>query len=188
MFTTIHSTARSSFTNVHGYAADIPCFGCPWGFNMGYNTCNFPDVPNWSPENVDARLADALKGSAAQDTFNYDGVRQKLKYLVSRRAPRLHTAARECCAANGWRACSDFAPKHVRAPEVRAVGLRRREARDVQGNAGVSHIAAGLAAPHGQAHETGTFCDLFIICCFKERQHGKLQERAVGGAELACCS
>lgn len=82
VFTTIHSTARSSFTNVHGYAADIPCFGCPWGFNMGYNTCNFPDVPNWSPENVDARLADALKGSAAQDTFNYDGISHRNMFAL----------------------------------------------------------------------------------------------------------
>ncbi|KAJ1476428.1 S-adenosyl-L-methionine-dependent methyltransferase, partial [Baffinella frigidus] len=34
VFTTIHATVRSSFTHVHGYAADIPCFGCPWGYSL----------------------------------------------------------------------------------------------------------------------------------------------------------
>ena len=51
---------RSSFQHVHPYAVDIPSFGCPWGFNVCYNSCAWPDAPNWDAATVDKKLAEAL--------------------------------------------------------------------------------------------------------------------------------
>jgi spermidine synthase len=95
VFTTIHSTCRcahrhvyccarhvlnggvgagrSSFKHVHPYAVDIPSFGCPWGFNLCYNSCAYPDAPNWDAETVNKRLVEVLGEKAAQELHNYDG-------------------------------------------------------------------------------------------------------------------
>ena len=64
---------RSSFQHVHPYAVDIPSFGCPWGFNVCYNSCAWPDAPNWDAATVDKKLAEALGVEAAQALHNYDG-------------------------------------------------------------------------------------------------------------------
>ncbi len=64
---------RSSFKHVHPYAVDIPSFGCPWGFNLCYNTCAYPDAPNWDAETVNKKLVEALGEKAAQELHNYDG-------------------------------------------------------------------------------------------------------------------
>jgi spermidine synthase len=94
VFTTIHSTCRydraphadccvqhahdggngrSSFKHVHPYAVDIPSFGCPWGFNLCYNSCAHPDAPNWDAETVNKRLVEALGEETTQALHNYDG-------------------------------------------------------------------------------------------------------------------
>lgn len=73
VFTTIHSTCRSSFNHVHPYAVDIPSFGCPWGFNMCYNSCAWPDAPNWDAATVNKKLSEALGPEAFAALHNYDG-------------------------------------------------------------------------------------------------------------------
>lgn len=37
-FTVIHKTLKSVFKEVAMMAADIPSFGCNWGFNMAVDT------------------------------------------------------------------------------------------------------------------------------------------------------
>ena len=71
VFTTIHKTLAASFDNVHGYAVEVPSFGCPWGYNLCYNKCNFADVPNWDPKDTDARLKAALKVTPLVDIRTY---------------------------------------------------------------------------------------------------------------------
>ena len=59
---------------MHGYAVDIPSFGCPWGYNLCYNSCAFPDVPNWDVDSVNRRIKEALKDGEAEKLHNYDGI------------------------------------------------------------------------------------------------------------------
>jgi hypothetical protein len=35
----------------------VPSFGCPWGFNLCYNKCTYPAVPDWNPSDTTNRLA-----------------------------------------------------------------------------------------------------------------------------------
>ena len=83
---------RSSFKHVHPYAVDIPSFGCPWGFNMCYNTCAYPDAPNWDAETVNKKLVEALgeKSGAALDRV----------YSVAARLSGLSAGAVEESAGN----------------------------------------------------------------------------------------
>jgi predicted membrane-bound spermidine synthase len=60
-FTTIHNTLKNSFKHCHPYAVDIPSFGCPWGYNLCYNSCAHPDVFNWEPADIDKRIQEAIK-------------------------------------------------------------------------------------------------------------------------------
>jgi len=75
-FTTIHNTLRNSFEHAYPYAVDIPAFGCPWGYNLCYNSCAHPDVFNWDPKSVDDRIAAAIKPECLP-LHDYDGHRHR---------------------------------------------------------------------------------------------------------------
>ena len=80
-FTTIHNTLRNSFKHAHPYAVDVPSFGCPWGYNLCYNSCANPDVPNWDPATVDQRISEAIKPECLP-FHDYDGHRHRGLFVL----------------------------------------------------------------------------------------------------------
>jgi len=67
-FTVIHNTMKQSFPKVYGYSAEIPSFGSPWGFNLGFMSTDMLD----DPKKIDERLIKRLKDPEALRF--YDGV------------------------------------------------------------------------------------------------------------------
>mmetsp|Transcript_62270 Transcript_62270/g.146812 ORF Transcript_62270/g.146812 Transcript_62270/m.146812 type:complete len:320 (-) Transcript_62270:26-985(-) len=74
VFSTIHSTCRSSFKHAHGFFVEIPSYGCPWGFNLCYNNAAFPQPQDWDPKEVDARLSKSIKDIETKPMHAYDGM------------------------------------------------------------------------------------------------------------------
>lgn len=67
-FTVIHNTMKQSFQNVSAYMAEVPSFGSPWGFNLGFASDEgFPDQTE-----IDKRINERLKDP--KDLRFYDGL------------------------------------------------------------------------------------------------------------------
>jgi len=67
-FTVIHNTMRVSFPTTYPYLAEIPSFGCPWGFNMGFkNGGKLPDK-----HEINKRISNRMKDPECLRF--YDGV------------------------------------------------------------------------------------------------------------------
>jgi len=71
-FTTIHSTLKSSFTNVAPYNAPVASFGCPWGFNMAFDKDE--DPANWDAAKIDSAIEGALVDLDSKPLQYLDGI------------------------------------------------------------------------------------------------------------------
>lgn len=71
-FTVIHKTLKTAFKNVVMSVADVPSFGCCWGFNLASNsdTLNADENRRKDPADTDAEIASRITG----ELRFYDGV------------------------------------------------------------------------------------------------------------------
>lgn len=74
----IHNTLKQAFSTVVPFNANVPSFGCPWGFNLATNDSSVSarKVLDMSVEIIDAKIESRLKGGAASLRY-YDGVSHK---------------------------------------------------------------------------------------------------------------
>jgi len=84
-FSAIHQTLRTAFDTVIPFTADIPSFGCNWGFNVAFN--NATSLSNSiHDDDTDSNRSRTLKGVVEQSSADIDANIQrripdgKLKY------------------------------------------------------------------------------------------------------------
>lgn len=166
VFTTIHSTLRASFKHTHPYAVDIPSFGCPWGFNVCYNSCAHPDVPNWLPEDVDARIASSIKGMLQNALIimpSLLSIALSRKFLVT--FVQIAHSRLDCTMPSIYDACSlgclppcEHFQKHRPRMSARAWCVLCR------------CISSCFRCVHSQGQEDGPVHDSFCVCQGKVRR------------------
>jgi len=79
-FTVIHNTMKGSFDKVYGYSAEVPSFGSPWGFNVGFKSTDA--IAKY--EDIDERICKRLKNPGAlkfYDSVAHQGMFGLPKYI-----------------------------------------------------------------------------------------------------------
>mmetsp|Transcript_47847 Transcript_47847/g.54201 ORF Transcript_47847/g.54201 Transcript_47847/m.54201 type:complete len:347 (-) Transcript_47847:41-1081(-) len=72
-FSAIHQTLRTAFDTVIPFTADIPSFGCNWGFNVAFNTTHSIN----DDENTHSSNRRTLMGIVEQSSANIDATIQR---------------------------------------------------------------------------------------------------------------
>jgi spermidine synthase len=74
----IHNTLKQAFATVVPFNANVPSFGCPWGFNLATSAEGVTQrsVLDEAVESIDAKIESRIKGGADALRY-YDGVAHK---------------------------------------------------------------------------------------------------------------